>query len=114
MGTIIADSSHFTALHRNLMQCQVTVMLAGFLSLIHALQQRVRKCCPDPSLRVCYHLDSGWSVVLPLELLPGEVLADGAPSRSSCGSHCCFPPMINRVRLSPSAGFRKVPVAEAP
>ena len=80
MGTIIADSSHFTALHRNLMQCQVTVMLAGFLSLIHALQQRVRKCCPDPSLRVCYHLDSGWSVVLPKELLPGEVLADGAPS----------------------------------
>jgi hypothetical protein len=39
MGTIIADSSHFTALHRNFMQRQVTVMLAGFLSLIAAFQR---------------------------------------------------------------------------
>jgi hypothetical protein len=34
MGTIIADSSHFTAFHRNIVQCQATVILTGFPSLI--------------------------------------------------------------------------------
>lgn len=38
MGTIIADSSHFTAFHRDIMQCQATVMPTGFPSLVVALQ----------------------------------------------------------------------------
>ena len=34
MGTIIADRSHFTAFHRDVVRCQATVMLTGFPSLI--------------------------------------------------------------------------------
>lgn len=29
MGTIISDSSHFTARYRSIMQCQVTVITTG-------------------------------------------------------------------------------------
>jgi hypothetical protein len=49
-------------------------------SLIFAFQLLFRKCCPGPSFRMCYHPVSGLSVVPPSELLPPEVLADGAPS----------------------------------
>ena len=31
MGTIISDSSHFTAINRSFLQCQVTVIVAGEL-----------------------------------------------------------------------------------
>jgi len=79
MGTIIADSSHFTAFHRNILQCQATVITAGFPSLIFAFQLLSRKCCPISSFRMCYHPVYGVSVVPPLKLLPPEVLADGAP-----------------------------------
>ena len=80
MGTIIADRSHFTAFNLHIMQSQATVIMTGFPSLSAALQLQPRKCCPDPSYRMCYDPDSGWSVVLLQELLPPEVLADGAPS----------------------------------
>ena len=51
MGTIIADSSHFTAFHRNIPQCQATVILTGFPSPIFTFRLLCRKCCPDPSSR---------------------------------------------------------------
>ena len=38
MGTTIADSSHSTDFNRNFKQCQATVILTGFLSLIVAFQ----------------------------------------------------------------------------
>jgi hypothetical protein len=38
MGTTIADSSHFTAFYRDIVQRQATVMLTGFRSLIVAFQ----------------------------------------------------------------------------
>ena len=80
MGTIISDNSHFTAFNLNFIQCQATVILTGFHSLFFAFQLLIRNFCPDPSFPVCYHLDSGWSVLLHPELLPYEILADGAPS----------------------------------
>jgi hypothetical protein len=63
---------------------------------------------------VCYHPDSGLPVVLLPELLPSEVLADGAPFCPSYGLHCCFPPMVKRFRLSPLSVSGKFSVAEAP
>jgi len=72
-----------------------------------------RKCLPWSFLRMCYHPDSGLSVVLLPELLPSEVLADGAPFWPSYGLHCCFPPMVKRFRLSPSHVSGKFSVAEA-
>jgi hypothetical protein len=79
MGTIIADRSHSTAFHRNFPQRQATVILTGFLSPVFAFRLLPGNLCPFLSSRMCYHPDSGMSVVLLPELLPSEVLADGAP-----------------------------------
>jgi hypothetical protein len=76
MGTIIADRSHSTAFHRNFMQRQATVILTGFLSPVFAFRLLPGNVCPGLSSQVCYHPDSGLSVVLLPELLPSEVLAD--------------------------------------
>jgi hypothetical protein len=51
MGTTIADSSHFTAFHRNFLQCQATVILTGFPSLNFTFQLLFRKYCLYPSSR---------------------------------------------------------------
>ena len=114
MGTIIADRSHSTAFHRNFPQRQATVILTGFLSPVFAFRLLSGNVCPGLSSQVCYHPDSGLPVVLLPELLPSEVLADGAPFCPSYGLHCCFPPMVKRFRLSPLSVSGKFSVAEAP
>jgi hypothetical protein len=100
--------------HRNFTQCQVTVILTGFLSPVFAFRLLSGNVCPGLSSQVCYHPDSGLPVVLLPELLPSEVLADGAPFCPSYGLHCCFPPMVKRFRLSPLSVSGKFSVAEAP
>jgi hypothetical protein len=65
--------------HRNFPQRQATVILTGFLSPVFAFRLLPGNLGPFLSSRMCYHPDSGMSVVLLPELLPSEVLADGAP-----------------------------------
>jgi hypothetical protein len=89
MGTIIADSSHFTALNRNFMQRQVTVILAGFPSPIAALQRHsentalilLSKCVttwiPDDPLSFLRNRSQGkfWRTERPLDLRAGYIAA---------------------------------------
>ena len=79
MGTIIADSSHFTAFHRNIVQCQATVILTGF---------------PSPTFTFRLYSENAALILPPGLLQPGfrmvrcpsagiaspGLLADGAPS----------------------------------
>ena len=91
MGTIIADSSHFTALHRNFMQCQVTVILAGFPSPIAALQR---------------HSENAALILLPGVLPPGFRMvrcpSSGIAPRGSFGGRSALLIFVRVTLLLPS------------
>lgn len=55
MGTIISDSSHFTAFNRSILQCQATVIVSGFIPWCSDLRLLIRKICPDPCFPACYN-----------------------------------------------------------
>ncbi len=54
MGTIISDNPHFTAFNRSILQCQVTVIVAGFIPLFQDLRLFIGKIHPDSSGLTCY------------------------------------------------------------
>jgi len=95
MGTIIADSSHFTAFHRNRYSARLLLFWPAFLPRISPFSY-----CPENAALILPPgmLQPGFRMVRcpSFRIASPEVLADGAPSWSSCGSHCCFPPMIKQ------------------
>ena len=89
MGTIIADSSHFAAFHRDVVQRQATVILTGFPSLIFTFQLFSENVAPAPLsgcvtirfpdcplsfTRNCFH-GKFWRTERPLDLRTGHIAA---------------------------------------
>ncbi len=64
MGTTISDNSHFTAFNRSILQCQVTVIVSGFIPRCSDLRLLIRKICPDPCFPACYNRTFRMSVRL--------------------------------------------------